>query len=343
MLLHADDSKGETPIYARSVQYAQAVADELDLGFELIDTHSGYLCRLSAHDKHIFIGGGALIAWPTNSAASVALARDKAFCAETLYRDGLEVVPTRVMFTSKRYADVRAPGQEPEDAPAIANALGWPLVVKPNQGARGAYVKLCTDEAGLQSHLARMSPRYDVAIGQPLVRGREYRVFVMEGEAIFSYAKETGRLEADGARSIARIIHDYQQTLHRHGLDGVEPDDPALAARLDEAGYTLEDIPPKGFVLEESLQANIAYGADIHDFTTDVPPVLAEHGVRAAQGCKLAVAGVDMICPPETPERPQILEVNANPGVSSLEKLGHETLARDLFRQAIRRALSSQA
>ena len=329
----------ETPVYARSVQYARAVARKFGLGFELIDTHSGYLCRLSTRDTHIFIGGGAMIAWPTNNAASVALARDKAFCAETLSRDGLDVVPTSVVFTSKRYADVRAPGREPEDATAVAAAIGWPLIAKPNQGARGGHVKLCHDEAELNTHLEAMAPRYDVAILQPLVRGTEYRVFVMENSAIFAYAKQTGRLQADGQRSIAEIIHDYSDILHRHGLDGPDLNDPGLAARLDQAGYMSDDIPPAGFVLEESIQANIAYGADIHDFTTDVPPVLAGTARRAARSCNLAVAGVDMIFPHEQGNQPQILEVNANPGIGSLEKLGYTDIAHKLFRQAIERAL----
>jgi glutathione synthase/RimK-type ligase-like ATP-grasp enzyme len=280
-----------------------------------------------------------MIAWPTNSAASVALARDKAFCAETLSRDGLDVVPTKVVFTSKRYADVRAPGHEPENALAIATALGWPLVVKPNQGARGCYVKLCANEDELNAHIAAMAPRYDVAILQPFVTGKEYRVFVMDDSAIFAYAKKTGRLEADGQRSVAEIIHEYSTILHRNGLDGPDLNNPGLVERLNKADYKADDIPPEGFVLEDSIQANIAYGADIHDFTTDVPPVLAEIARRAAKSCNLEVAGVDMICPHECTDQPQILEVNANPGISSLEKLGHQELARYLFRQAIARAL----
>lgn len=328
----------QTPVYARSVYYARSVAQELGLGFDLIDRHSGYLCRLYQGSAHIFIGGGALFAWPVNTAASAALAKDKAFCSQVLQRDGLPVVPTSVVFTSKRYAQVRAPGQEPEDAPALAQHFGFPLVAKPNQGARGAYVKLCHDEAALQAHLKRMSPRYDVAILQPLTSGAEYRVFVMEDEAVFAYRKENGTLKADGVRSVRQIITDFCNLLQGLGLNGPDAEDPGITAHLEEAGYTLDDIPPEGFVLERSIQANIAYGAEICDFTTQAPPSLADTARRAAKSCNLVVAGVDIIFPTESLEEPRILEVNANPGIASLEDQQRFDLAHDLFRRAISRA-----
>ena len=330
----------DSPRLSSAVRYAELAARSLELPFRLLDDHSGYLCEIGKGSRSLLLGAGTINSWPLNSAGAATLASDKAFTARVLSDRGILTPKSESLFLSARYSELRAAGRERDVAPALAASLGWPIIAKPNNGSRGAFVQLCYDEGDLQLHLSKMEARYDIAILQEYIEGSEYRVFVFEGDAVFSYKKHRATLTADACKTIYELIIAHNLKLERLGLDPIDPRARVVTDRLSASGLRLDDIAAKGVEIDVGIRANLAAGGVPEEFSTEVPSPLARLALNAAAALGLAVAGVDIICRGAMDRDPlYVLEVNSNPTISSLEAVGRLDLAASLYKRMIRRML----
>lgn len=314
------------------VRYAELAAGILGFGFRLLDTHSGYLCEITYGSESFVLGGGSANSWPLNSAGAASLATDKGFTSLVLSDRQLPTPRATVVFLSERYSELRKGGQERSDAAPIATELGWPIVAKPNNGSRGAFVQLCYEPSELERHLAAMSARYDIGVLQEYVEGEEYRVLVFDREPIFSYRKRRHELVGDGERSVQTLIAEYSTQLVKRGLDPIDATATAVVTRLNSFQLSLSSVPRRGVRFDVGIRANLAAGGEPERFTTEVPRELADLAIRAVDALGLRVGGVDII---RTPTRDLILEINSNPTISSLEQIGRLDLAVTLYKRQL--------
>ncbi len=321
-----------------AIRYAQLAAAELSLSFRILDQHSGYLCEISNGHSRLVLGAGSLSSWPANSAAAASLASDKAFSALVLRERGIAVPAGETIFLSDRFAGVRAPGRERADCGALSARLGWPLVAKPNNGSRGAFVQLCSTPSELELHLDRMSHRYDIGLLQEYLEGDEYRVFVYNG-AVFSFRKRRLELIGNGSNTVAELVADYNVDLTRLGLDPIQSNSSELSSSLLSCGFDLSTVPPSGFRFPIGIRANLAAGGAPEAFTTDTSPALAQLACDAVAALGLVVGGVDII---RTARGDVVLEVNSNPTISSLETVGRLDIAVMLFSQQLSALMNHQ-
>ncbi|WP_428150734.1 ATP-grasp domain-containing protein [Brevundimonas sp.] len=175
----------------------------------------------------MILGTGACTPYPINAASAYTLCRDKAYTNLLLSRAGLPVIPTSLYFVDPRRAEWRRPGRELQDL--LADSQGWtfPVFAKPNMGSRGEMAERIADVAGLTDWVRRVSPDYESVLIQPVVSGAEYRVFVLDGEALFSYRKS-----AQGHRP-ANLAQGGQVSDFREGAP------PAMAALAIAATRTM--------------------------------------------------------------------------------------------------------
>ncbi len=138
--------------------------------------------------KAVF-AAGAGSPYAMNDARAASIARDKAFCAEALKVAGLPVVPGRMFFITKRWADMRGPGREPEDALRFAKTASYPLFCKPIAASSGQYAEIVADADAFAAYIERVAGEHFAILAQPCIRAVEYRVFVLHGQALFSYRK----------------------------------------------------------------------------------------------------------------------------------------------------------
>ncbi len=334
----------EMRIHANIIRYAKLAADQCGFEFSLLDTHSGYLCRIVNGNKSIILGAGSVSSWPINNVSAANIACDKSFTNLILRDAGIAVPKDEKVFLSKRFSDLRESGREMEDVGALLTSLNWPLVVKPNNGSRGAFVQLCSDIREVRRHLEKMALRYDIGLLQNFVGGQEYRVFVFGSDAVFSYKKYRAALVADGVSTLRQLVTDENIKLIGFGLDPIDIDSIPFMEALKLEGLGPDAIPAMGSRFIVGVRANLTAGGTPKDFTTEPSKEIADVALKAVRVLGLEVAGVDIIVPDGTPHGiPVVLEVNSNPSISSLESIGRIDLAVSIIARLLTRLLSDTA
>jgi cyanophycin synthetase len=147
---------------------------------------------------------------------------------------------------------------------------------------------------------------------QPYIRAPEYRVFVLNGRALFSYHKTLPSVSGDGERSLHALIAAMPR----------DPQAPPLKARgRDRKGAPLggDDVPPKNEFIVLDGPANRAAGGGANAVSDGAPAPLAQLAVDAARAIGLSLAAVDIFALAGDLSELSVIEVNSNPMIGTLE------------------------
>jgi cyanophycin synthetase len=211
-----------------------------------------------------------------------------------------------------------------EDAWAAAEEIGWPVVVKPQDGNQGKGV---TSNILTREHLAicfRVAKEFreDIMVERYLP-GHDFRILVVGDKMIAAARRDPPHVIGDGEHSIRELVAEENKNPrrgdgHATPMTRIRIDDIAVA-RLDLQGYKPDSVPPKGARVMMRNNANLSTGGAAADVTDDVHPEVAARAVAAARMVGLDVCGVDVVCNSVTrPLEEQgggIVEVNAAPGL----------------------------
>jgi D-alanine-D-alanine ligase-like ATP-grasp enzyme len=151
---------------------------------------------------------------------------------------------------------------------------------------------------------------YDAVLIQPIVEGTEYRVFLLDDDALFCALKHPPFVTGDGVRTTRELLAAHNDALRSRGLS---------PASLPEQDSSLETVPAKGERREIPGRMNLSAGG-----TMVLAPVPSEKVValarQAARAIGLRVAAIDMFVDIDgEPDRNEIIEINANPSIRLLE------------------------
>jgi cyanophycin synthetase len=265
-----------------------------------------------------------------NDARAATLARDKAVCAVALTQAALPVVPGEMFFITKRWAEMRSPGRELEDARAYAARAKFPFFCKPIAASNGLYAAVIDSAAAFDDYLHHVAREHFAIVVQPYIRAPEHRVFVLNGRALFSYRKTLPQVTGDGGSTLAALV----AALPRE--DGA----PALKPRgRDALGFLAasEDMPAPGAVITLEGPANRAAGGGACALRDGAEPPLARLACDAAAAIGLSLAGVDIF--DHGDEGLAIIEVNSNPMIATLEDHGRWDLIAEIWRANFAAAL----
>jgi cyanophycin synthetase len=209
-----------------------------------------------------------------------------------------------------------------EEACTVAREIGFPVVVKPRQGRKGAGVVVSLrDEEAVRAALAR--PGMLPALVERHVTGRDYRLLVAGGRLVAAAERRPAEVVGTGRHSVAELV----ETANRDPQRGLPFERPLeLLALGDEArrwlgrqGLAPESVPAAGQLVRLAGPANLSAGGTARDVTGTVAPQTARQVVRAARLLGLDVAGIDVVAPdiarPLEPGGGAILEVNVSPGL----------------------------
>lgn len=300
----------------RSTQarYAARTALACGYAFRSLDGEDGYLFEVRDGARRAVFAAGAGAPYALNDARAASLARDKAFCATALTEAGLPVLPGRMFFVNERWADMRGPGREPEDALAYAVAAAYPLFCKPISASNGLYAEVIADADAFADYMTRVAREHFAILVQPYVRGEECRVFVLEGAALFSYRKHLPNIVGDGESSVRMLADAIPR----------DPNAPPAPLRArDDAGRSLDlhAVLPRGAHAVLEGPANRAAGGRASDVTDGAPPALARLAIDACAALDLKLAAVDVfdVSPARDLSALAIIEVNSNPMIQTLE------------------------
>jgi cyanophycin synthetase len=246
----------------------------------------------------------------STSAVSESIAQDKDLCKTLLRSAGVPVPLGR-------------PVSSLDEAWEVAQEIGLPVVVKPQDGNQGKGVTVnITDRAHLEI-------AYQAAeeIGHPMVEkflpGSDFRLLVVGHRLIAAARRDPPHVIGDGTHTVRQLVDQVNADPrrgdgHATSLTKIRFDDIAVA-RLSTQGLTPESVPEKGQRVVLRTNANLSTGGTATDVTDDVHPDVAARAVAAARMVGLDICGVDVVC--ETMIRPLeeqhggIVEVNAAPGL----------------------------
>ena len=278
---------------------------------------------------HVFRAGNLNI----NRAGSVAIAEDKNYTSYFLRKAGLKV-PRELSFFSEFLAQNLAPQKRrsPKDASEFAAAIGYPVIVKPNDGSLGAFVVKAHRPEDILSAAERIFTKHHVALVQEFRSGNDYRIVVLGDEIISAYQRIPLQVVGDGRSAIDDLIFRKKDGLSALGRPNTEidPSDVRIDAVLARHGLNRTSILPDGSVQLLLDNANLSAGGDAIDITSHLHPSFAEIAVKATHALGLSLCGVDVVCGDAAKPASDyaILELNAAPGLANYASVGDDQSRR---------------
>jgi cyanophycin synthetase len=241
----------------------------------------------------------------------VDIACNKTLTKELLARAGIPVPPGVLVHNE-------------EEALRAAAELGYPLVIKPDNGNQGKGVSLnltTPEEIREACALAgQYSPRLLV---EKQIPGRHYRVLVVGDRVVAAAERIPASVVGNGTNTIAELIEITNRDPrrgqgHEKPLTKITVDEVVLAC-LRRRGISLEYVPPPGERVLLRENANLSTGGTAVDVTDQIHPDNALVALRAARTVGLDVAGVDFVTAdisiPLHVSGGAVIEVNAAPGL----------------------------
>jgi glutathione synthase/RimK-type ligase-like ATP-grasp enzyme len=317
-------SSSSVEFLSAQARYARRAAAACGYAFRSLDGADGYLFEVRDGARVATFAAGAGTPYALNDARAAAIARDKAFCAETLRQAGLPVIPGHMFFVTKRWADKRSPGRERDDALAFAQTADYPLFCKPIAASNGLYAEVIENVDAFADYAARVAREHFAILVQPYISAPEHRVFVLNGRALFSYRKLLPQVRGDGRSTLRELV----AALAR------EPEAPPLKPRgRDPYGrlVLVGDAPVSGEIVTLEGPANRAAGGAADGLHDGAPENLAALAIGAARAIGLSLAAVDLFDRGED-DGLCVIEVNSNPMIATLEEHGRWDLIVEIWR-----------
>ncbi len=246
----------------------------------------------------------------TTSAVSEAIAQDKDLSKNLLRAAGVPV-------------PIGRPVSSADEAWAVAQEIGLPVVLKPLDGNQGKGVTVNIVERPHLDIAYRAAAEIGTVMVEKYLPGNDFRLLVVGDKLAAAARRDPPHVSGDGVHTVRELV-DIVNADPRRGeghatsLTKIRFDEIAIA-RLAAQGLEPGSVPEKGRRVILRNNANLSTGGTATDVTDDVHPEVAARAVAAAQMVGLQICGVDVVC--ESVLRPLeeqsggVVEVNAAPGL----------------------------
>ncbi len=265
-----------------------------------------------------------------NTMGASEIARDKNYADFFMRRIGYPTIPGRG-FYSARWAKAIGSKDSLEAAYRYAKKLGFPVVVKPNSASQGRAVeKVHTRETFYRAF--RAAAKIDnVVLVQRHLRGRDYRVVVLDKKVISAYERIPLSVIGDGRASIKQLLLRKQREFEQSGRDTrIKLRDPRIANKLRHDSRSFASRPARGeevFLLDN---ANLSTGGESRDVTESMSAAYKRIAVGLTRDMGLRLCGVDLMLHQggieSVPRRGRhdytVIEINSAPGLDHYASAG---------------------
>ncbi len=205
-----------------------------------------------------------------------------------------------------------------------AEWLGYPVVVKPLDGHHGKGVTIgVANEEELEDAFERAKEYSSDVVIEEMIQGVDFRLLVVGGKFVAAVRRDPAHVVGDGVHTLKELI-DIENENPRRGIGHEKEMTKLVVSRtthrlMEQAGYTMDTVIPKGEVFKLELTANLSTGGSAEDVTDDVHPTNRFLAERVAKIIGLDVAGIDILSPridvPIMEVGGAVIEVNAAPGL----------------------------
>lgn len=278
-----------------------------------------------------------------NSMGSSAIAQDKDYANIFMASMGYPIVPGSKTFFSDSWAKaIGAPRRDIHAAYRYARKLGFPIIVKPNSGSQGNGVSLVYNKREFYRGMRAVFKRDRVALVQLPVRGKDYRLVILDRKLISAYERIPLNVVGDGKSTIGRLLKVKQRQFVASSRDThIKTDDPRIAMKLKHQGLTFRSVPANGERIYLLDNANLSTGGDSLDVTAKVHLAFKRIAVKLTRDMGLRLCGVDLMIEGDISEKPKVyfvLEINSAPGLDHYVKMGtaQEKIVEDLYLEVMK-------
>ena len=302
------------------------------LGCEIIplDPETGYLSELRYRGKSFLLLGAFL---PLNNVSAARIAEDKFHTALILGRAGFRVPPVARCLRPGRFLQEdfsSHTGLGP--AERFAAAHGFPLVVKPNRGARGRDVLLVETTGELTDGVHQVWQSDYLAVVQPVVPGFDVRLDFLDGEFLIGYVRRPVVLEGDGTRTLRQLLTHCDRRFAGATFWRTLLSDPIWISRARCRRLTLESVLAAGEELDLSSAILNLNRLSVAELLHEPSPAWLEQGREIGQELGLRHYGIDFkTANLDDPRAATVLEVNSAPSLAQMARMGYraEVLAAE--------------
>lgn len=205
-----------------------------------------------------------------------------------------------------------------------ANVLGYPLVVKPDNGNQGKGVTVqISSLPELENAFTAAAVFSPAVLVEKYIPGKHYRLLVVGDRLAAAAERIPAHVTGDGIHTVRQLVaQENKNPLRGEGHDKPLTKlvlDAVSEAVLKKQGLCPDSLPAAGERVWLRENDNLSTGGTARDLTDEVHPLQARLAVRAVRAVGLDIAGVDLImqdisAPPEN-QSGAILEINAAPGL----------------------------
>lgn len=275
-----------------------------------------------------------------NTLGASEISKDKDYAAFFMRQMGYPAVRGKA-FYSDTWAKAIGSKDDTRAAARFAELLGFPVIVKPNSQSQGIAVHAAHTQRELSSALAAVFKVDKVALVQPLLRGRDYRIVVLDDTVISAYERIPLHVLGDGRHSIAELLAKKQRAFMRSGRDTrLRLDDRRIGKKLARFKLDMRSVPARGERIYLLDNANLSSGGDAHDVTRELHPGFKKIAVALTRDMGLRLCGVDLMVEGDIAQKPgtyHVLEINSAPGLDHYATGGaaQQKIVEDLYLQVL--------
>lgn len=182
-----------------------------------------------------------------------------------------------------------------------AKIIGFPVVLKPVDGSfgRGVFTELLNEDELIDSfNSIRSTSQEDNLIIEKHIYGKEYRLYVVDGEVVGAIHRIPANVIGDGISTIKALIiakNKIRSTNPRLYSCPIIIND-ELVNFLQKENYSLNDIPQKNEQVFLNDKSNISQGGDSVDVLDELPHEVKQTAIRGLHAIRgLGHGAVDLI------------------------------------------------
>ena len=213
-----------------------------------------------------------------------------------------------------------------EEARRDYRKYGAGTVIKPKSTNFGLGITIFKDDFSKEDYEKALEIAFkedNSILIEKFIKGKEYRIFVIEDEVVGILHRVPANVKGDGERSIKELV----QEKNLDPLRGVGYKTPLEKIRLEDSeklflkgqGLTIDYIPKRNEVIYLRENSNISTGGDSLDYTDDILDIYKEIAVKASKAVGAKICGVDMMIEdiknPDPNGNYAIIELNFNPAI----------------------------
>jgi len=271
------------------------------------------------------------------------IAKDKDYANFFMKRMGYPIIPGSKTFYSNEWAKaIQKTGRDIDAAYLYAKKLGFPVIVKPNSGSQGVGVALVNNKQEFYRAMRAVFKRDRIALVQKMIKGKDYRVVVLDDRVISAYQRIPLNVVGNGASTIMQLLRQKQRCFIASSRDTkINLDDPRIMEKLKRQGLKLRSVPAKEERIYLLDNANLSTGGDAVDVTTTAHSAFKQIAIQVTKDMGLRLCGVDLMVAGDITQKPGvywILEINSAPGLDHYAQAGRtqEKIVEDLYLEVLK-------